>query len=198
MAEVIMEELDSYKKEFGRKRRTVVENAEEAVFEEKKVEEQEVVFLMDRFGYAKTVDTAVYERNKEAADSENKYIVHCMNTGKLCIFTDTGKMHQVKVLDLPYGKFREKGIPIDNVSNYTSSEEEIVMICDAEQMRFAKLLFATAQGMIKRVDGKEFQVAKRTIVATKLQEDDRLVSVKESSIADKKWIFLKIPGSRCT
>ena len=82
-----------------------------------------------------------------------------MNTGKLCIFTDTGKMHQVKVLDLPYGKFREKGTPIDNVSNYTSSEEEIVMICDAEQMRFAKLLFATAQGMIKRVDGKEFQVS---------------------------------------
>ena len=201
MAEVIMEELDSYKKEFGRKRRTVVENAEEAVFEEKKVEEQEVVFLMDRFGYAKTVDTAVYERNKEAADSENKYIVHCMNTGKLCIFTDTGKMHQVKVLDLPYGKFREKGIPIDNVSNYTSSEEEIVMICDAEQMRFAKLLFATAQGMIKRVDGKEFQVAKRTIVATKLQEDDRLVSVKVVNetqnlvLQTKNGYFLRVPAA---
>lgn len=201
MAEVIMEELDSYKKEFGRKRRTVVENAEEAVFEEKKVEEQEVVFLMDRFGYAKTVDTAVYERNKEAADSENKYIVHCMNTGKLCIFTDTGKMHQVKVLDLPYGKFREKGTPIDNVSNYTSSEEEIVMICDAEQMRFAKLLFATAQGMIKRVDGKEFQVAKRTIVATKLQEDDRLVSVKVVNetqnlvLQTKNGYFLRFPAA---
>ena len=201
MAEVIMEELDSYKKEFGRKRRTVVENAEEAVFEEKKVEEQEVVFLMDRFGYAKTVDTAVYERNKEAADSENKYIVHCMNTGKLCIFTDTGKMHQVKVLDLPYGKFREKGIPIDNVSNYTSSEEEIVMICDAEQMRFAKLLFATAQGMIKRVDGKEFQVAKRTIVATKLQEDDRLVSIKVVNetqnlvLQTKNGYFLRFPAA---
>ena len=201
MAEVIMEELDSYKKEFGRKRRTVVENAEEAVFEEKKVEEQEVVFLMDRFGYAKTVDTAVYERNKEAADSENKYIVQCMNTGKLCIFTDTGKMHQVKVLDLPYGKFREKGTPIDNVSNYTSSEEEIVMICDAEQMRFAKLLFATAQGMIKRVDGKEFQVAKRTIVATKLQEDDRLVSVKVVNetqnlvLQTKNGYFLRFPAA---
>ena len=201
MAEVIMEELDSYKKEFGRKRRTVVENAEEAVFEEKKVEEQEVVFLMDRFGYAKTVDTAVYERNKEAADSENKYIVHCMNTGKLCIFTDTGKMHQVKVLDLPYGKFREKGIPIDNVSNYTRKKKEIVMICDAEQMRFAKLLFATAQGMIKRVDGKEFQVAKRTIVATKLQEDDRLVSVKVVNetqnlvLQTKNGYFLRFPAA---
>ena len=178
MANVIIEELDSYKKEFGRKRRTVVENAEEAVFEEKKIEEQQVVFLMDRFGYAKTVDTAVYERNKEAADNENKYIVHCLNTGKLCLFTDTGKMHQVKVLDLPYGKFRDKGIPIDNVSNYSSSEEQIVMICEAEQMRFSKLLFATAQGMIKRVDGSEFQVAKRTIVATKLQDEDTLVDVK--------------------
>ena len=178
MAGVIIEELDAFKKEYARKRRTVVENAEEAVFEEKKIEEQEVVFLMDRFGYAKTVDQSVYERNKEAADSENKYIVHCMNTGKLCIFTDTGRMHQVKVLDVPYGRFRDKGTPIDNVSNYSTSEEQIVMVCDAEQMRFANLLFATAQGMIKKVEGTEFQVSKRTIAATKLQEEDSLIAVK--------------------
>ena len=177
MATLIMEELDAFKKEYGRKRRTVVENAEEAVFEEKKVEEQEVVFLMDRFGYAKTVDVSVYERNKEAADSENKYIVHCLNTGKLCLFTDTGKMHQVKVMDLPYGRFRDKGVPIDNVSNYSSSEEQIVTICDAQRTAFGKLLFATRQGMIKRVDGSEFQVAKRTIAATKLQEEDALIHV---------------------
>ena len=152
MAGVIIEELDAYKKEYARKRRTVVENAEEAVFEEKKIEEQEVVFLMDRFGYSKTVDVSVYERNKEAADSENKYVVHCMNTGKLCIFTDSGKMHQVKVLEVPYGKFRDKGTPIDNVSNYSTSEEQIVMVCDEEQMRFAHLLFATVQGMVKKGD----------------------------------------------
>ena len=178
MAGVIMEELDSYKKEYGRKRRTVIENAEEAVYEEKKIEEQEVVFLMDRFGYARTVDVSVYERNKEAADSENKYIVHCTNTGRLCVFTDTGRMYQVKVLDVPYGKFRDKGTPIDNVSNYSSEEEQIIMVCNAEQMRFAHLLFATAQGMIKRVEGTEFQVSKRTIAATKLQEGDRLICVK--------------------
>lgn len=121
MATLIMEELDAFKKEYGRKRRTAIENAEAAVFEEKKVEEQEVIFLMDRFGYAKTVDVSVYERNKEAADSENKYVVNCLNTGKICLFTDTGKMHQIKVMDLPYGRFRDKGVPIDNVSNYSSS-----------------------------------------------------------------------------
>lgn len=105
---------------------------------------------MDRFGYARIVDVAVYERNKEAADSENKYIVHCMNTGKICIFTNSGKMHQVKVIDLPYGKFRDKGVPIDNVSNYSSSDEQIVSVYDSEQMRFAMLLFSTAQGMVKK------------------------------------------------
>ena len=177
MATLIMEELDAFKKEYGRKRRTAIENAEAAVFEEKKVEEQEVIFLMDRFGYAKTVDVSVYERNKEAADSENKYVVNCLNTGKICLFTDTGKMHQIKVMDLPYGRFRDKGVPIDNVSNYSSSEEQIVTICDAQQIAFEKLLFATKQGMIKRVDGSEFQVAKRTIAATKLQEEDALIHV---------------------
>ncbi len=200
MANVIVEELDAFKKEYGRKRRTVVENAEEAVYEEKKIEEQEVVFLMDRFGYAKTVDISVYERNREAADKENKYIVQCLNTGRICIFTDTGKMHQVKVLDLPYGKFRDKGTPIDNVSNYTSAEERIVMVCDAEQMRFAKLLFTTKLGMIKRVEGTEFQVTKRTIAATKLQEEDEVVSVQvinenqQVVLQTKEGFFLRFPA----
>lgn len=201
MAEVIIEELDSFKKEYARSRRTVIENAEEAVFEENKIEEQEVVFLMDRFGYAKTVDKSVYERNREAADSENKYVVHCMNTGRLCIFTDTGRMHQVKVMDVPYGRFRDKGTPIDNVSNYSTSEEQIVMVCDAEQMRFAYLLFVTAQGMIKKVEGTEFQVTKRTIAATKLQEGDSLIAVKvvtdaqNTVLQTRNGYFLRFPAA---
>ncbi len=200
MAALIMSELDGYKKEYGRKRRTQIENAQEAVFEENKIKEQEVVFLMDRFGYAKTVDTGVYERNKDAADKENKYVVHCLNTGKICIFTNTGKMHQIKVLDLPYGKFRDKGIPIDNVSNYLSSEEQIIAVFDSEQMRFAKLIFATKQGMIKKTEGTEFQVTKRTIAATKLQEQDELVTVvvadqdKQIVLQTKTGYFLKFPA----
>ncbi len=63
--------------------------------------------------------------------------------------------------------------PIDNLSNYDSTQEMVVYMCDELQLRYAKLLFATAkQGMIKKVKGNEFQVAKRTIAATKLQEDD--------------------------
>ena len=197
MSSVIIEELEQFRKEFAGARRTVIMNAEEAVFEEKKIEEQEVVFLMDRFGYARTVDPSVYERNKEAADSENKYIVSCMNTDKLCLFTNTGKMHQIKLQDLPYGKFRDKGIPIDNVSNFDSTGEQIVYLCDGEQMRYAWLMFATKQGMIKKVEGAEFQVIKRTIVAAKLQDEDELISVQlihpnqQVVLQTKEGYFLK-------
>ena len=177
MANVIISELDAFKKAYGIKRRTQIENAEEAIFEEKKIEEQEVMLLMDRFGYAKTVDMSVYERNREAADKENKYVLSCMNTGRICIFTADGSMHQAKVQDIPYGKFRDKGQPIDNVSNYDSSKEEIIYLCDERQLYFGKFLFVTKQGMIKVVDGMEFQAGKRTIVASKLQEGDRIVSI---------------------
>ncbi len=189
MAEVIIEDLDRIKKEFPQKRRTVIENAEEAVYEEKKIEEQEVVFLMDRFGYAKTIDTAVYERNKEAADEEYKVILSCMNTGKLCAFTDTGKMHQIRVMDLPCGKFRDKGIPLDNVSNYDSAKEQIIYLCDDRQLSIGNLLFATKKGMIKKVPGSEFIVSKRTISATKLQDGDRVVSVQ--IINDNQQVVLQ-------
>ena len=97
MCEVIIEELDGIKKEYSTKRRTVIENAEEAVYEEKKMEETEVCFLMDRFGYMRLIDKNAYERNKEAAHAENKFVFTCMNTDKICIFTDMGRMHSIKV-----------------------------------------------------------------------------------------------------
>ena len=93
------------------------------------------------------------------------------------------------MLDVPFGKFRDKGQPIDNMSNFDSTSEEIVYMCDAEQMRFAMLLFATRQGMVKKVEGTEFQVSKRTIAATKLQDGDALVSV--AVINDNQYVVLQ-------
>ncbi len=201
MANVIIEDLERVRQEYGRERRTVIENAEEAVFEEKKIEEQEVVLLMDRFGYTRTVDVATYERNKDAADLESKYVVSCLNTGKICMFTNTGKMHQVKVLDIPFGKFRDKGTPIDNMSNFNSAEEEIIFICDENQFRIATLLFATKLGMVKKVSGEEFLVGKRTIAATKLNDGDEVINVHIINpkhnvvIQTQNGYFLRFHGS---
>ena len=189
MAQVIMNELDEIKKEYGRKRRTAIENAEEAVYKEKEIEEVEVMFLMDRFGYAKTVDLSTYERNKEAADFENRFVFPCKNTGKVCLFTNTGQLHTIKVMDLPFGKFRDKGIPIDNISNYNSEKETIVYITSQTELNLRQVVFVTAQSMMKLVDGGEFDVSKRTVAATKLSENDEVISVM--SLLEQRNIVLQ-------
>ena len=203
MSKVIVKELTKFQKEYARPRRTKIENAKEAVYEEKKIEEMPVVLLMDRFGYVKTIDLQTYERNREAADTENKYVMHCMNTDKLCIFTDKGQLHTVKILELPFGKFRDKGTPLDNVSNYDSSGEVMVYVNCLGNLIGKNLLFVNSQGMIKVVAGDEFDVAKRTTAATKLNEGDTVLTVlmleqspEETVILQtEKGMFLRFPAA---
>ena len=181
MAKVIKEDLMKIKKEYAVDRRTVIEDGKEAVFIEKKVPEQEVMFIMDRFGYAKIIDMAAYERNKEAVHNEYKYIFSCMNTDKICIFTDNGMLHQIKVKDIPFStKFRDKGTPIDNLGNYDSSGERIIYLCASERIRQKRLLFVTKLGMMKLVDTSEFDVMKKTVASTKLTDGDELIGIYET------------------
>jgi DNA gyrase subunit A len=199
MDKLIIRELDSYKKEYGRERRTAIENAEAVVFEEKKIEEAEVMFLMDRFGYSKTIDVSTYEKNKDTIEAENKYIIPVMNTGRICLFTNTGQLHTVKMLDLPHGRLKDKGIPVDNVSNYSSSEETVVYVCDLKELIMQKLCFATKKSMLKHVYGTEFDITKRSVAATGLNEGDEVIAVfpivEERNIVlrTRDGYFLKFP-----
>ena len=189
MAQVIINELDQLRSEFAIPRRTVIENAAEAVYVEKKAEEMEVVFLMDRFGYARTIDLTAYERNKEAADTENRYVFLCKNTGRICLFTNTGQLHTLKVSDIPFGKFRDKGIPVDNISNFSGEKEAIIAAASQTSLNLYRMIFVTKQAMMKIVDGGEFDVTKRTVAATKLSEEDEVVSVE--ILNDQKQVVLQ-------
>lgn len=194
MAKVIKADLVSISKEYGIDRKTEILDAEVAVFKEKEIEEKPVVFIMDRFGYAKTIDVSAYERNKETVHAENKYVFTCMNTGKILIFTDTGNLHQIKVLDLPHTRFRDKGTPIDNVGNYDSSGENIVFIGSESNIKNKKLLFVTKMGMMKLVDFTEFEANKKTVMATKLNEDDLVVSVSLTDAKIEKYSKFTLEG----
>jgi DNA gyrase subunit A len=177
MAKVIKEELEQIKKEYALERKTVIQNAKEAVLIEKPMEEQKVYFLMDRFGYVRLIDEATMERNRETVEKEEKYKIACSNLDKICIFTKEGMMHQVKLLDVPMGRLRDKGTPIDNLCNFDSSTENILSLIPARDMIGNQLLFVSEKGMVKIVDTDEFFVTKRTIAATKLAENDGLAEV---------------------
>lgn len=199
MAQVIVQELEGFKKAYGKKRRTVIENGEAAVFEEKKIEEMEVIFLMDRFGYCRTVDSATYERNKEAADAENRFVFPCKNTGRVCLFTAGGQLHTLKVMDVPFGKFRDKGVPVDNISNFNIEKETLVYATSQTELNLYRVFFVTKQSMVKVVDGGKFDVTKRTVASTKLLEGDEVLCVepfidqKSIVLQSKEGYFLRFP-----
>ncbi|MDR1771689.1 MAG: DNA topoisomerase 4 subunit A [Hungatella sp.] len=178
MDAVIKKDLDNIKAEYATPRRTLIEDGREAVYEEEAVAISEVAFVMDRFGYCKVLDKNTYERNKETIETENPHVVNCFNTDKICIFTNTGNLHQVKILDIPGGKLRDKGTPIDNLSKFDGTREEIIYLCNAQGLKGRKLLFATRQALVKLVPGEEFETNNRTVAATKLQDEDGVISVQ--------------------
>jgi len=188
MSMVLQDELTQIKKQLGAKRRTEIDNKEEAVYEEKPIEEMDVAFIMDRFGYAKTIDASTYERNIETIQNEFKYSFIMKNTGKVCIFTNNGQLHTIKAMDLPQGKMRDKGVPIDNISNFDTSNEQIILVTSQSELNLYRLMFVTKYASMKVVDGGEFDVAKRTVAATKLNDDDEVVNV--TVLKEQKTVVL--------
>ena len=177
MNRVIKDDLAAIRKEFAVPRRTRIEDGPEAVYVENAVPVQEVVFVMDRFGYCKLLDKSTYERNQETVDTEQVYVKRCLNTDKICLFTASGTLHQIKALDIPSGKLRDKGVPIENLSKYDGREDKICLLTCAQELKGRKLVFATKLAMVKQVPGEEFETNNRMVAATKLQEGDEVLSV---------------------
>lgn len=192
MDAVIKQDLQAIRAEFAAPRRTQIEDGAEAVYVETPQEVREAVFVMDRFGYSRLLDRAVYERNRESVEAEHACVIPCLSDDKICLFTDTGTLHQVKVSDIPCGKLRDKGTPIDNLSKFDGTKEHPVYVINRAALLKETLLFATREAMIKLVPGTEFETNNRTVAATRLQEGDQLLSIQPAG--GKNDIVLQTAG----
>ncbi len=174
--ELIIADVTKIKKDYARPRRTVFEDAEEIVIEEEPQEEIEVYYLQDKFGYCKLIDTATYERNKENVETDYKYVIKTTNLDKIALFTAKGMMYQIKLESVPLCKIRDKGTPIDNLSKFTSSDDEVLYVTSAKLPK-GYILFASKEGLVKLVETIEFETNQKAVAATKLNDGDSLVSV---------------------
>ncbi len=178
MDELFIKDLEAIRKEYATERKTLIEDSKEAVYEAPQAAVEELVFLADRFGYCKSIDMSLYDKNAEAVNADYKFVIPMLSTDKICIFTSLGVMHSVRMQDVPAGKLKDKGIPIDNISRYDAAAEDALEVCSGSDMEGRKLLFVTARGLIKTVSYTEFATSNRAVAATKLAEGDRVVGVK--------------------
>lgn len=178
MNEVLSEDLMMIRAAYAVPRRTVLEDGKEAVFNENEVQEISCYYIQDKFGYCKLMDEATYQRNQEAVESDNRFVLKCKNTDRVLLFTDKGNMHQIKCQDVPLGKFKDKGVPIDNISKYNANQEEIIYVNVKSALAGKTLIFATRDAMVKLVETSEFETANKLVAATKLGEGDRLIEIR--------------------
>lgn len=190
MDKLFIKDLEKIKRDFALPRKTLIEDAKEAVYIEEPLASEEVIFVMDKFGYCKVYDRNTFDKNAQAVESENIYVFPVMNTDKVCIFSNTGILYKIKVMDLPVSKLRDKGTPIDNLTKFDSSVEEILLAISEDSMRGNSILMLTKNGFIKKVLCEEFKTNNKQVASTKLTNDDVLIAVKMISSGINTDIFI--------
>lgn len=186
MKKVIKDDLDSIIKEYGQPRKTSIKNIEKAVIKKEAPKAFKEVVLMDKFGYVRAVSDTVYEKNKDAADSESKWVIPVMSDDKVVFITENGIMHTVPANKIPFGKFRDKSIPVDNVSTLDTTTD---LILYAEAMRDMAgetagdtadetarnknvYVIVTNLGGVKKLPGAEFSVKSKNTKYIKLKDGE--------------------------
>ena len=194
---VIKGRLREFKKIFNSPRRTsLMDTVAKAYVEKVVIEDLYVCF--DRFGYTKAIDAAAFGRASEETKKDFSFVLKIKNTDKLCIFTDKGNMHQVKMEKVPRCKMKDKGTLIHSLCKMENDEEGLLYV-SFEELFESILLFVTKNGYIKLVSGAEFETGRQMIAATKLDAGDEVVGVIMLSASDvltgtKKVILLTKDG----
>lgn len=193
---VIKTRLRSYKKMFAAPRKTSLTDVSNCDYvEEIKIED--IYILIDRFGYTKSLDSSSYSRLSEETRKEYPHILTMKNTDKLCLFTAQGNMYQIKAMNIPKCKIKDKGILLQNLCKV--KKEEILLYISFEDLFESQLLFTTKHGLIKRVSGAEFESIRSVISSTKLEPEDEIISLvaltaQESLSNNQKVILITEKG----
>lgn len=186
MKKVIKDDLESIIKEYGQPRKTSIKNIEKAVIKKEVPKAFKEVVLMDKFGYVRAVSDTVYEKNKEAADSESKWVIPVMSDDKVVFITENGIMHTVPSNKIPFGKFRDKSIPVDNVSTLDTTTD-LILYAEAMKDMAGEAAGDTADetarnknvyviitnlGGVKKLPGAEFSVKSKNTKYIKLKDGE--------------------------
>jgi DNA gyrase subunit A len=193
---VVVEELDEVDKRFGDERRTEITHFEGDMNIEDMIADQQMVISITHSGYAKRLPLATYRQQHRGGRGvmgmdlkEDDYIEHlhiCSTHDFLLFFTNRGKVYRLKVYELPEGARTAKGRALVNVLPLRDGEKVTAVIPTRDFGENKYLVFATAQGLVKKTEFKAYNTPIRAdgIIAIKIRDGDELVQVRLTSGED--------------
>jgi len=203
-AEVLRSELKreiaEIRDNFATPRRTeVLREALTDIDIEDLIPDEEVVITLSRRGYMKRTGLENYQQQKRGGKgiaalhtSDDDYVQEFLSTTNhqyLCLFTNKGRMHQLKVHQVPEGSRTAKGVHINNLLPLEENEWVTTVLALREFAEDKFFMFITKRGMIKRSSASLYAKCRKTgLMAVGLREDDELVVVRP--IRDNNHIVL--------
>ncbi len=193
---IIKDELIEVKSRFKDSRRTEIIEADLDMQDEDLIPVEDVVIAMTLNGYIKrtTIDTfhvqnrggkGVKGMATHSDDIVDQFIT--MSTHDyLLLFTNFGKVYRIKGYRVPQASRIAKGIPVVNLLNLDKDEKVKAMSAVSTESDNAFFVFATKEGLIKRVAVSEFESIRQSgKIAISLRDGDELISVKQTTGNDE-------------
>ena len=193
MLNVIQTELLEIKEKYGTERRTKVMKGPVGEFsQEDLIPNEPTIVTITRDGYIKRLPTDTFKTQARGgkgviglATKEEDIVEHFFTTethADILFFTTTGRVFQLKAYEIPQGTRISKGQNIVNFLQLAPNEKisSVLQLSHLEQYKY--LVLTTKQGLIKKVDIKDFaQVRRSGLIAIKIKDKDQLRWVMPSN-----------------
>ncbi len=188
---LIKDDLADLKERFGDARRTRIQDVSGVLSEEDLIPEVDVLVTMTQRGYVKRVADEVYQlqgrggRGKKGVSARDEdqvqHILSANTMDSLLVFTNRGRVYQIKVHELPDASRTAKGLPIVNVISM-QPDESVTAMLNIRDFDAAKYLFFTTKlGRVKRTNLDQFKsVRSNGMIAISLDDNDELAWVRQT------------------
>ncbi|HBY38494.1 MAG TPA: DNA topoisomerase (ATP-hydrolyzing) subunit A, partial [Alteromonas sp.] len=200
LMEVIREELEKIRDEFGDERRTEITAASHDIDIEDLIEQEDVVVTLSREGYVKYQKLTEYEAQRRGGKGKSatkmkdedfieKLLVANTHDHILC-FSTRGRLYWLKVYQLPLASRNARGRPIVNILPLEDDERitAILPIKEFEEDKF--VLMATANGVVKKTSLTQYSRPRSNgIIAVNLNDGDELIGVSITHGDDDIMLF---------
>ncbi len=189
---VVRQDMIELKEKYGDERRTRIQEVSSDLSAEDLIPEVDVLVTVTNKGYVKRISHEVYRTQRRGGKGVTgvtmreedgvQHIISANTMDSLLVFTNRGKVYQVKVHELPDSGRTAKGLPIVNIVTMQPDETVTTLLVIKDFGEGGYLFFTTRQGTVKRVDLKQFQAVRSNgMIAISLDNGDDLAWVRRSS-----------------
>ena len=199
--DIIKKELIYLKEKYGDERKTVIENERMEILPEDLIKDESVILTLTNKGYVKRMEVSKYKAQKRGGKGvasqntiEDDFVVSidsATNLDTLMIFTNQGRVFNLKVYEIPESSKQSRGKLISNIIRIREDEKIRAVIKTRDFSPENEVVFVTKEGLIKKTNLNEFKnINNSGLKAIKLKPEDDIIYVGLIEEIDKEELLL--------